>query len=56
LRFRVCRRGNRNSIERVFREVKRRTSSFSDTFNNATTTTAESWLQAFALWYNRCQS
>ena len=56
LRFQVCRHGNRNSVERVFREVKRRTSSFANTFSNAATATAESWLQAFAVWYNRCQS
>lgn len=56
LRFQVTRHGNRNSVERVFREVKRRTSSFANTFSNAATATAESWLQAFAVWYNRCQS
>ena len=55
-RFQVCRHGNRNSIERIFREVKRRTSSFSNTFSNATLPTAESWLQAFAVWWNQCQS
>jgi putative transposase len=54
LRFRIRRRGNRNGVERIFREVKRRTSSFSNTFSNAKPTTAESWLQAFALWWNRC--
>ena len=56
LRFRVNRHGNRNSVERVFREVKRRTSSFSNTFSNARLQTAESWLKAFAVWWNRCQS
>ena len=56
LRFQVVRHGNRNSIERVFREVKRRTLSFANTFSNAPTTTVESWLHAFAVWYNRCQS
>ncbi|MBP1986020.1 IS6 family transposase [Halolamina salifodinae] len=56
LRFRVEKHGNRNSIERVFREVKRRTSSFSNTFSNAAMATAESWLQTFAVWWNRCQS
>jgi len=55
-RFQVVRHGNRNAVERVFREVKRRTSSFSNTFSHAATSTAESWLQAFAVWYNRCQS
>jgi transposase-like protein len=54
LRFRVSRHGNRNAIERVFREVKRRTFSFSNTFSNAQLSTAESWLQAFAVWWNRC--
>ena len=56
LRFRVCRHGNRNSVERIFREVKRRTSSFSNSFSNVALPTAESWLQAFAVWWNRCQS
>jgi len=54
LRFQISRHGNRNSIERVFREVKRRTSSFSNTFSNVEPPTAESWLQAFAVWWNRC--
>ena len=56
LRFQVCRHGNRNAVERVFREVKRRTSSFANTFRNAKLETVESWLQAFAVWYNRCQT
>jgi putative transposase len=53
LRFRYERRGNRNVIERVDREVKRRTSSFSNTFSNAQVPTAESWLKVFAVWWNR---
>jgi len=56
LRFQTVRHGNRNSVERVFREVKRRTSSFSNTFSNASLHSAESWLQAFAVWWNRCQT
>ena len=56
LRFQVIRHGNRNSVERIFREVKRRTSSFSNTFSNTATATADSWLQAFAVWWNRCQT
>ena len=56
LRFQYVRHGNRNSVERVFREVKRRTSSFSNAFRNAELETAESWLQAFAVWYNSCQT
>jgi transposase-like protein len=54
LRFRMIHHGNRNTVERVFREVKRRTSSFSNTFSNVEPPTAESWLQAFAVWWNRC--
>lgn len=54
LRFQVRRHGNRNAIERVFREVKRRTSSFSNTFSHVKLPTAESWLQTFAVWWNQC--
>ncbi len=50
LRFRSERHGNRNAIERVFREVKRRTSSFSNSFSHVDPTTAETWLQSFAVW------
>jgi len=56
LRFQVRSHGNRNRIERVFREVKRRTSSFANTFSHVQPTTAESWLKVFAVWWNRCQS
>ena len=52
LRFQMRHHGNRNAVERVFREVKRRTSSFSNTFSHAQPTTAERWLQAFAVWWN----
>ena len=52
LRFRYERHGNRNSVERVFREVKRRTSSFSNTFSHVDSETAETWLQSFAVWHN----
>lgn len=44
--------GNRNSVERVPRGVKRQTSSFSNTFSHAQPETAESWLQAFAVCHN----
>jgi transposase-like protein len=54
LDFRYEKHGNRNSVERVFREVKRRTSSFSNTFSHASLSSAESWLQAFAVWWNQC--
>ncbi|WP_226043062.1 IS6 family transposase [Natrinema sp. DC36] len=52
LRFRYEKHGNRNAVERVFREIKRRTSSFSNCFSHAQPSTAESWLQAFAVWHN----
>ena len=51
--YRIQIHGLRNSIERVFREVERRTSSFSNCFSHVHPPTAESWLQAFALWWNR---
>jgi len=52
LRFQSIRHGNRNAIERVFRKVKRCTSSFSNSFSRVQPTTAETWLQAFAVWWN----
>jgi len=52
LRFQMCRHGNRNAIERIFREVKRRTTAFSNCFSHVEPETAESWLQTFARWHN----
>jgi len=52
LRFQPVRHGNRNSVERVFREVKRRTFSFSNSFSHVDPSPAETWLQAFAVWWN----
>ncbi|MWV40670.1 IS6 family transposase [Natrialba sp. INN-245] len=52
LEFRYERHGDRNSVERVYREVKRRTSSFSNSFSHVDPETANSWLQAFARWHN----
>jgi putative transposase len=52
LRFRVTKHGNRNSVERAFRELKRRTRAFSNTFSNVQPETAEDWLLAFASWHN----
>jgi len=48
LRFHHVPHGNRNAVERVFREVKRRTNQFSNTFGHVEPKTAENWLQAFA--------
>ena len=52
LRFQTERHGNRNAIERLFREVKRRTSSFSNCFSHVEPETAENWLQSFARGHN----
>ncbi|GAA0278238.1 IS6 family transposase [Halobacterium noricense] len=52
LRFQMRRHGNRNAIERIFRELKRRTSSFSTCFSHVEPETAENWLQSFARWHN----
>ncbi|WP_135662690.1 IS6 family transposase [Halorhabdus rudnickae] len=53
LDFRYERAGNRNSVERVFREVKRRTSSFSNCFSHAAAETADDWLRSFAFAWNQ---
>jgi transposase-like protein len=53
LDFRYERHGNRNSVQRVFREVKRRTSSFSNCFSHTERETADKWLQAFAFAWNQ---
>ena len=52
LDFRYELHGNRNSVERIFREVKRRTSSFSNCFSHVEPETAETWLRTFAVWHN----
>lgn len=48
LRFQARRPGNWNAIERIFREHRWRTSSFSNCFSHVDPKTAENWLQAFA--------
>ena len=53
LDFRYERHGNRNSVERVFREIKRRTTSFSNCFSNVEADTADDWLRSFAFAWNR---
>ena len=52
LRFQTRRHGNRNAVKRIFRELKRRTSWFSNCFSHVQPETAESWLQCFARWHN----
>jgi len=53
LALRVERHGDPNSVERVFREVIRRTSSFSNCFSNAEAETADEWLRKFAFAWNQ---
>ncbi|TKX62241.1 IS6 family transposase [Halorubrum sp. ASP1] len=53
LNFRYERHGNRNSVERVFRGIKRRTICFSNCFSNAEAETADKWLRSFAFAWNQ---
>jgi len=53
LDFRDEKRGNRNSVERVFRERKRRTTSFSNCFSNAEADIADKWLRSFGFAWNQ---
>jgi len=53
LDFRYEKHGNRNSVERVFRELKRRTTSFSNCFSNANAETADNWLRSFSFAWNQ---
>jgi putative transposase len=50
--YRVQIHGDRNAVERVFREVERCTSSFSNCYSHVDPATAEKWLQAHAVWWN----
>ena len=52
LDFRYERHGNRDSVERIFREIKRRTTSFSNFFSNAEADTADDRLRFFAFAWN----
>jgi len=52
LDFRYERHGNRNSVERVFREVKHRTISFSNCFSHARAETANECLKSFTFAWN----
>jgi transposase-like protein len=49
LRFRHVTYWNRNAVERVFREIKRRTNQYSNTFIHVEPSTAENWVQVFRL-------
>jgi len=52
LRFQTECHGNRSAVERIFQEVKRRTSSFLNCFSHVESETAENWLQSFACWHD----
>jgi putative transposase len=53
LDYKYEKHGNRNSVERVFRELKCRTNQFSNCFSHAEADTVENWLQAFAFAWNQ---
>ena len=53
LRFQHETHRNRNSVERVFKEVERRTEQFANHFRHATHRSAENWLQTFAFAWNQ---
>jgi putative transposase len=53
LDFHYRRHGNRNSVERVFREVKRRTDCFSPCFSHVSSETADDWLRTFSFAWNQ---
>ncbi|MDB9254098.1 IS6 family transposase [Halorubrum ezzemoulense] len=51
--FKYEKHGNRNAVERVFREIKRRTICFSNCFSNAEAETADDWLRSFSFAWNQ---
>ena len=51
--FRYEKHGNRNAVERVFREIKRRTTCFSNCFSNADAETADDWIKSFSFAWNQ---
>ncbi len=53
LNYRYEKHGNRNSVERVFQELKRRTNQFSNCFSHSKASSVENWLQAFAFAWNQ---
>jgi putative transposase len=53
LRFQHVTHGNRNAIERLYKEIKRRTGQFANHFRNVDPKTAETWLLAQAFCQNQ---
>ena len=52
MHFRHVTHGDRNPVERVFQEIKRRTDQFYNNFPNADPETVDSWLKALAFAQN----
>jgi putative transposase len=50
LRFQTERHGNRNAIERIFREIKRQVFLFINGFNTVDPATTKTWPKSFAGW------
>lgn len=53
LRFQHVTHGNRNSVGRVFQELKRHTEQFATHFRHKPADSAETWLQTFAYHWNQ---
>ncbi|MDL0119331.1 IS6 family transposase [Halobacterium salinarum] len=53
LDFKYEKHGNRNAVERVFREIKRCIICFSNCFSNAKAETADDWLRSFSFAWNQ---
>jgi transposase-like protein len=53
LRFQHVTHGNRTVVERLFKELKRRTDQFATHFRHATADSAQTWLQTFAYIWNQ---
>ncbi len=51
--FRDEKHGNRNAVEPVFREIKRRTLCFENYFSNAEAETADDWIKSFSFAWNQ---
>jgi len=53
LRFQHVTHGNRNTVERLYKEIKRRTNQFANHFRHVDPATAETWLLAQAFCQNQ---
>ena len=51
--FRYEKHGNRNAVERVFREIKCITICFSNCFSNANAATADDWIRSLSFAWNQ---